>query len=119
MKYSEPRFTKDLDLLIAVEQSNATAVYKALKEFGAPLQGLTEKDFSTEGCFYQMGKPPLRVDILMSIPGVKFTDVWDRRVVEVIDGVEMNFIAKADLILAKKASGRVQDIIDVESLEKS
>ena len=45
--------------------------------------------------------------------------MWDRRVVEVIDGVEMNFIAKADLILAKKASGRVQDIIDVESLEKS
>ena len=49
MRYTEPRFTKDLDLLISVEPKNATAVYKALKEFGAPLSGLTENDFSQQG----------------------------------------------------------------------
>lgn len=119
MRYTEPRFTKDLDLLISVEIKNATAVYNALKEFGAPLSGLTVKDFSQEGYFYQIGRPPMRVDIMMSIPGVKFVDAWSRHERLKIDGIEMNFISKEDLIASKKASGRSQDLIDVENLEKA
>ncbi len=119
MRYTEPRFTKDLDLLISVEIKNATAVYNALKEFGAPLSGLTVKDFSQEGYFYQMGRPPMRVDIMMSIPGIKFDDAWSQHERLTIDGIEMNFISKKDLIASKKASGRSQDLIDVENLEKA
>ena len=119
MRYTEPRFTKDLDLLISVEIKNATAVYNALKEFGAPLSGLTVKDFSQEGYFYQMGRPPMRVDIMMSIPGVKFDDAWSQHERLTIDGIEINFISKEDLIASKKASGRSQDLIDVENLEKA
>ena len=118
MLYTEPRFTKDLDLLISVEIKNATAVYNALKEFGAPLANLSVKDFNQEGYFYQMGRPPMRVDILMSIPGVKFSSAWSRRKQLTIDGIEMNFISKEDLIASKKASGRAQDLIDVKNLEK-
>ena len=58
MKYTEPRYTKDLDLWIEATPKNARAVFKALKEFGAPLANLTEADFSKEGFFYQMGRPP-------------------------------------------------------------
>jgi len=118
MLYTEPRFTKDLDIFISVEKKNSTAVYNALKEFGAPLSDLTEKDFSQEGYFYQIGRPPLMVDILMSIPGVKFDDAWKRRKQLTVDGIEMNFINKEDLITAKKTSGRPQDMIDLENLEK-
>ncbi len=60
MKYSEPRFTKDIDLWIAIDAENASSVYKALKEFGAPLTNLTETDFTQKDHFYQMGRPPLR-----------------------------------------------------------
>jgi hypothetical protein len=42
--------------------------------FGATLAGLTAKDFAEEGSFYQMGIPPVRVDILMSIDGVSFAE---------------------------------------------
>lgn len=76
MKYSEPRFTKDLDVLIANDQENAKRVYLALKEFGAPLEDLTPDDFTHEGYFYQMGRPPLRVDIMMSIPGIEYDSAW-------------------------------------------
>lgn len=118
MLYTEPRFTKDLDLLISVEIKNATAVYNALKEFGAPLANLSVEDFNQEGYFYQMGRPPMRVDILMAIPGVKFSSAWSRRKQLTIDGIKMNFISKEDLITSKKASGRPQDLIDVKNLEK-
>lgn len=77
MKYSEPRFTKDLDIFIATDHDNAKAVYAALKQFGAPLENLTSEDFAHEGYFYQMGRSPLRVDIMMSIPGIQL-DALDR-----------------------------------------
>ena len=78
MKYSEPRFTKDLDIFIATDQDNANNVYAALKEFGAPLENLTPDDFAHKDYFYQMGRPPLRVDIMMSIPGIEFDEAWGK-----------------------------------------
>ena len=56
MKYAEPRYTKDMDLWIDATPKNARGVFKALKEFEAPLANLTEADFSREGFFYQMGR---------------------------------------------------------------
>ena len=57
IQYTEPRYTKDLDLWISTEIQNAQAVFEALQEFGAPLSGLTVKDFTEEGYFYQNGRP--------------------------------------------------------------
>ncbi len=119
MKYSEPRFTKDLDILISIDKINASAVFQALKDFGAPLSNLTAKDFCRKGYFYQMGYPPIRIDILMSIPGITFEKAWKNRESIIINDIEMHFIGKEDLIITKKATGRPQDLIDVEKLEKT
>lgn len=119
IQYAEPRFTKDLDVWISTDAANAASVYKALKEFGAPLTGLMANDFSEEGYFFQMGVPPVRVDVLMGIPGTNFEECWKRRVVVDFDGLKVNFISKQDLIAAKRASGRPQDLLDADSLEKA
>lgn len=118
IQYVEPRYTKDLDVWISTDKTNAGALYKALKECGAPLVELTEEDFAEEGYFYQMGVPPVRVDIWMGIPGVRFEEAWDRRSEVDFDGLMVSFIAKEDLITAKRASGRPQDLIDAETLER-
>jgi len=119
MKYSEPRFTKDLDILIATDPGNARAVYAALKEFGAPLANLAADDFTQQDYFYQMGRPPLRVDIMMSIPGIRFEDAWKNREVVALDKVKIPFISRSDLIRSKEASGRPQDKIDVDRLKEA
>ena len=118
-KYSEPRFTKDLDILISIDSVNAKEVYEALRAFGAPLENLSPGDFSKEGYFYQMGRDPLRIDIMMSIPGVEFQDAWKRRETVDLDGFKVNFISLSDLIRAKEAGGRPQDMIDLENLKRS
>lgn len=117
MRYSEPRFTKDLDLLIATDADNAGRIYAALSEFGAPLKDLSPKDFEAEGFFYQMGRAPLRVDILMSVPGVRFGDAWQHREEVNLGDVNVSFISKPDLIAAKRASGRPQDLLDLNALD--
>lgn len=116
IQYAEPRYTKDLDVWISTDSDNAEAVYQALREFGAPLEGMSVKDFSEEGYFFQMGLPPVRLDVLMGIPGVTFEECWQRRVVVDFDGLPVNFITKQDLIQAKLASGRPQDLIDADML---
>jgi len=118
IQYSEPRYTKDLDLWISVEKNNAIAVFNALKSFGAPLVDLTEADFSEEGYFYQMGMPPMRVDILMGIPGIEFESAWGNRNDVDFDGLLVSFISKNDLIVTKRASGRPQDLLDVDLLSQ-
>ncbi len=118
VQYAEPRFTKDLDVWISTDALNAEAVYKSLREFGVPLENLTAKDFSEDGYFFQMGIPPMRVDILMGIPGAKFEECWQRRNDVDFDGLPVSFISKKDLIAAKQAAGRPQDLIDADSLSK-
>lgn len=119
IQYAEPRYTKDIDLWISTDTTNAASVYAALKEFGAPLEGITKGDFSEDGYFYQMGRPPMRVDILMGIPGLGFEEAWERRVEVDFDGLPVSFISKEDLIVAKRASGRDQDLIDADTLSKT
>ena len=119
IQHAEPRFTKDLDLWISTDTSNAAAIFTALRNFGAPLSGMTEADFAEEGYFYQMGVPPVRVDILMGIPGIEFEQAWNRRLEVDFDTLLVPFISRQDLITAKLASGRPQDLIDAELLSQA
>ena len=116
MKHAEPRYTKDLDVWVNANKTNAARVFKALGQFGAPLAGLSKDDFAREGFYYQIGIEPSRIDILMSIPGLAFSDAWKRRVRSDIGGVDAIILSKEDLIAAKRASGRPQDLVDIQTL---
>jgi hypothetical protein len=117
--HAQPRATKYLDLLVKPDGENANAVFAALAQFGALLQGLTEADFAQPGQFFRMGRAPVAVDILTDTPGVDFDTAWQRRVEDVIDpasGLRASFLCREDLIAAKLASGRPQDLADVEAI---
>jgi len=77
--YTQPRATKDLDLLISPDADNVKSLYAALAEFGASLEGLKAEDFMEPDLFFRMGAPPLMVDILPAIQGVDFESAWERR----------------------------------------
>jgi len=119
MRYTEPRHTKDLDLWVGADPENARCTFNALKAFGAPLSGLTEKDFMDTSSFYQMGVPPFRVDIMPFVTGLEFESAWKNRTETLLDGVAVPFVSLDDLIIAKRALGRPQDILDAVNLEKA
>jgi hypothetical protein len=120
--HAQPRATKDLDILVKADAENARAVFAALAQFGAPLEGLTPDDFADPGPFFRMGRDPVGVDILTAIPGIEFHSAWERRVEEVVDpgsGLKATFISRDDLIAAKLASGRPQDLADVDAIRRA
>jgi hypothetical protein len=115
MKSSEPRYTRDLDIWVEASEENSKQVYSSLRMFGAPVGDLSEADFAADG-FFQMGRPPVRIDILMSIDGVEFAHAWPNRQEGNFVGIPAHFISSADLIANKSATGRPQDFVDIESL---
>jgi hypothetical protein len=118
--HAEPRATKDLDILISPDAENGKAVYAALAQFGAPIEGLSANDFTEPDSFYRMGTPPLMVDILSRISGVEFESAWQRRVdVQIDDTLTVSFISRDDLLAAKISAGRAQDLADVAALRES
>jgi hypothetical protein len=115
--HSEPRTTKDLDILISPDVENSRAVYAALAQFGAPIEGMSPKDFAEPDNFFRMGTPPVMVDILPTISGVNFEEAWKRRVDVALDeSLSVPFISREDLLAAKLAAGRPQDLADAEAL---
>jgi hypothetical protein len=119
--HTQPRTTKDLDLLVKPDRENANAIYSALARFGAPLETLTAADFADRSRFFRMGREPVMVDILPEIDGVDFDAVWQRRVEGVIDpatGQKAFFISSDDLVMAKMAAGRPQDLADAAAIRK-
>ncbi len=117
IQYAEPRFTKDLDVWVNPSPQNAERVYRALADFGAPLIDVTQESFTDPELIYQIGVAPNRIDILMGIAGVEFDEAWENRFESTYGGVPIPVIGKAELIRAKRASGRPQDLLDVERLE--
>ncbi len=89
-----------------------------LREFGFSSLPFTKGDFLKENIINQLGYPPLRIDILTSVDGVSFSEAKKHFQVIEVGGLPIRFIGLAELIQNKKASGRKQDLVDVETLKK-
>ena len=116
-QHGHPRYTKDMDIWIDMTEENAAKVVRALDQFGFASLGLKAGDFLEADQIIQLGYPPSRIDILTTLLGVKFSDCYPVRVSIEMDGVSVNFIDLENLKKNKKATGRHQDLADLENLE--
>ena len=112
-----PRLTKDLDLWVWPDDGNADAVVRALEEFGFAELGLARDDFISPDVVVHLGYPPNRVDLITTPSGVDFQQCWADRLSLTLDGLEVPFIGLEGLKANKRASGRAQDVVDVQVLE--
>lgn len=115
--HGRPRATKDLDVWVEASKENAERVFRALRQFGAPLGDLVESDLEQVGTGFKMGIPPRRIDILTKIEGITFAEAWPNRIeAEFASGVRCPVIGLADIITNKRSAGRPQDLADVSVL---
>jgi len=101
------RATKDLDIWVRPEAANAARLLKALGAFGAPLHDLSKAELSTPGIVFQVGVPPVRIDIVTSIDGVGFDAAWEARVQSRFVDQPVAVLSRAHLIANKRAAGRL------------
>lgn len=116
--YGHPRATGDLDIWIRPTAENGEKVWQALVSFGAPLDQLRPEDLSSPETVFQIGIAPSRVDILTSLTALDFESAWSRRTMWKVEGRDLPFLSREDLIRNKTALGRPRDLADVDDLLK-
>lgn len=117
--HGHPRYTKDINLWVEPAADNAVRVVAAINEFGFGGLGLTVDDFTEPDMVVQLGHEPGRVDLLTSVSGLVFAEVYPRRIAATFGTTVLPVLDRASLIANKRASGRPQDLADVAQLERS
>jgi predicted nucleotidyltransferase len=111
-----PRATADMDVWIALQPANAERIVAVLKEFGFDLPELSPELFLKEWQIIRLGVPPVRIELATTVSGVNFNECYAERIGDILDGVKVNLISLRHLKINKKASGRHQDLADLENL---
>ncbi len=111
-----PRATADMDIWISRDPANAEKLIQVLTKFGFDEAEISLDLFMKENQVIRMGVPPLRIEIITSLSGIKFNDSFPERVEDTLDGINVNIINLEQLKINKRASGRLQDLNDLENL---
>jgi hypothetical protein len=109
-----PRFTEDIDFLIETSLENAALVATAVNDFGFPK--FKSDDFRRPETVIQLGRAPNRIDLLTSVTAVSFEEAWETKIETNLDGLPVWVISKELLVRNKLATGRSQDLADVDRI---
>jgi len=111
-----PRYTKDMDIVVEPSLKNGRQIVAALTAFGFTSLKLVSEDFARPGRLIQLGYEPVRVDLLTSIEGCTFEQIWKHRGRGRYGKQWAWFIGRNELMRNKQLSGRPQDQVDIETL---
>ena len=114
--HSRPRYTGDLDIWVEATEDNAKRVVQVLRDFGFHGSDVTTAMITEKKEIIRMGFEPMRLEIFTRIPGVDFSECYERRVLVKIGRMQVPFIGLEDLKTNKRASGRLKDLQDLEEL---
>lgn len=115
--HGHPRYTKDIDIWVGSDEENARRLVQAIENIGFGSLGLEAEDFLVPDRIVQLGYPPSRIDLITTLPGVAFEECYPSGVEVSIDEVIITFIDLENLRANKRASGRYQDLADLEKLQ--
>lgn len=116
--HAKPRYTKDIDVFVDPDSVNARRLVEALEDFGFAGAALRPEDFIEPGRIVQLGFPPSRIDLMTAIDGVVFADAWEWRVEGHYGSTPVWYLGRTELIRNKRESGRPQDLLDLEWLDR-
>jgi hypothetical protein len=114
--HGRPRATGDLDVWVDATSANAANIMRALEQFGAPPGEVSADDFSRPGIVFQMGLPPLRIDVLTELTGLTFDEAWPGRTSAGFGPLTVDVLGREAFIKNKRATGRARDLGDIEAL---
>jgi len=111
-----PRYTGDMDVFVAISRENAERLVSVFAEFGFASLNLRTEDFLEPDTVVEVGREPMKIQVLTGIDGVSFDRCRSDRILVNISGLQVPFIAFDSLLANKAASHRSRDRIDLEEL---
>ena len=114
--HGSPRYTGDIDILVKPDEENAKKIFRVLVKFGFGSLDLKQEDFTKPEYVIQLGISPVRIDIITSLTGVTWQDVFGGKEKARYSDVSVFYIGRKEFIKNKRATGRKRDIADIEAL---
>jgi hypothetical protein len=114
--HGRPRFTGDFDIFVRPTVANGHKLIAAIEAFGFPTDAFTAADIAAGHKIIQMGVEPVQIHVMSALSGVTWNEVWSTRESGACGDHQVSFIGRATFVKNKRASGRLQDLADVESL---
>ena len=127
-----PRFTADLDLIVALERKNIQKFAKCMTKLGfKPKVPVTAEMFADPKnrenwikeknmivfSFWRPDHPYEVIDVFVKEP-IPFKELWSKREKVSLENIKIPVISIGHLIQLKKQAGRLQDVSDIEALNK-
>ncbi|HEX5155469.1 MAG TPA: nucleotidyltransferase [Parafilimonas sp.] len=118
--HGHSRVTGDMDIWIKPTEENYIKLVSAFKEFGMSLFDMTKSNFLSVNKFdvFSFGRKPVAIDIMTKVKGLNFDEAYQQSKIFNDDGLLIRALHFNDLILAKRESGRLKDIDDIDQLNK-
>lgn len=113
-----PRFTHDLDLYIQPTPENAKRIISGFEQIGFKHPELNIEGLLKPGSVYKIGKVPHQLELINEVKGITWDEAASTAISERLLGQKVRFLNLDTLIKSKKAAGRLQDLADVEQLER-
>jgi predicted nucleotidyltransferase len=113
-----PRYTKDIDIWVWLNEDNALKVIETIRAFGMASMNILVEDLLNKNSVIQLGMPPNRIDILTDLETLDFETCYAQRETTNLDGLDISFLDFDSLIKAKLAAGRPQDKVDAKKLKE-
>lgn len=110
------RFTGDFDVFVRPTLENGGRVMAAMRDFGNLPPTLNLTDFEDTRTIIQMGREPVRIDVITGIEGVTWEEAFASRIAAHYGDIDAHFIGIDALLKNKKTVGRLKDLMDLEGL---
>lgn len=110
-----PRATGDIDIWIRPTPQNTKALLNALNDFGFQELEICEDDLLS-GKIIQLGYPPVRIDLIMTLAGLTQEEIWKSRERGKFGDHDVFYLGRDAFVRNKRALGRHKDLADLELL---
>lgn len=118
--HGHARVTGDMDIWVERTQDNYKKLAKAFEQFQMPVFDMTLDRFLNVSVndVFSFGRNPVGIDIMTSVKGLNFEDAYKLSTIFDDDGLFIRLLHIDHLMEAKKASGRLKDLDDIQQLRK-
>jgi hypothetical protein len=115
--YGEPRLTRDIDITLGVDPSQADAVLQVVEDLQLQVLVGNVRQFLRETLVLPVLDPTsnIRIDFVFSLSEYERQAITRGNAVR-LGGVDVRFVALEDLVVMKVVAGRPRDLEDVAAV---
>lgn len=118
--HGHARVTGDMDIWVERTEVNYHKLLEAFKQFHMPVFDMTKDNFLHHENWdvFKYGRKPVAIDIMTKVKGLDFKECYDLSTEFEVDDLKIRTLHINHLIEAKKKSGRLKDLDDIQQLTK-